>query len=50
VAPHDHFWEMWLRSATPKIPRPMIRRRVLKVLELVEIGNLSEWKTRKPAA
>jgi len=33
-----------------KVPEPEIRRRVLKVLELVEIGNLSDVETRKPAA
>ena len=33
-----------------KIPEGEIRRRVLKVLELVEIGNLSDVETRKPAA
>jgi ABC-type Fe3+/spermidine/putrescine transport system ATPase subunit len=32
------------------IPEAEIRRRVLKVLELVEIGNLSDVETRKPAA
>jgi ABC-type Fe3+/spermidine/putrescine transport system ATPase subunit len=33
-----------------KVPEAEIRRRVLKVLELVEIGNLSDVETRKPAA
>ena len=33
-----------------KVPEGEIRRRVLKVLELVEIGNLSDVETRKPAA
>jgi ABC-type Fe3+/spermidine/putrescine transport system ATPase subunit len=33
-----------------KIPEGEIRRRALKVLELVEIGNLSDVETRKPAA
>ena len=32
------------------MPEAEIRRRVLKVLELVEIGNLSDVETRKPAA
>ncbi len=33
-----------------KVPEAEIRRRVLKVLELVEIGNLADVETRKPAA
>jgi ABC-type Fe3+/spermidine/putrescine transport system ATPase subunit len=33
-----------------KVPEAEIRRRVLRVLELVEIGNLSDVETRKPAA
>ena len=33
-----------------KVPEGEIRRRVLKVLELVEIGNLADVETRKPAA
>ena len=33
-----------------KVPVAEIRRRVLKVLELVEIGNLSDVETRKPSA
>ena len=33
-----------------KIPETEIRRRVLKVLELVEIGNLTDIETRKPGA
>ena len=33
-----------------KVPEAEIRRRVLKVLELVEIGNLSDVETRKPVA
>jgi ABC-type Fe3+/spermidine/putrescine transport system ATPase subunit len=33
-----------------KVPEAEIRRRVLKVLELVEIGNLSDIETRKPSA
>jgi ABC-type Fe3+/spermidine/putrescine transport system ATPase subunit len=33
-----------------KVPAAEIRRRVLQVLELVEIANLSEVETRKPAA
>ncbi len=33
-----------------KVPDAEIRRRVLKVLELVEIGNLTDVETRKPAA
>jgi ABC-type Fe3+/spermidine/putrescine transport system ATPase subunit len=33
-----------------KVPETEIRKRVLKVLELVEIGNLSDVETRKPAA
>jgi len=32
-----------------KVPETEIRRRVLKVLELVEIGNLADVETRKPA-
>src|SRR5574341_618814 len=33
-----------------KVPAEEIRRRVLKVLALVEIGNLADVETRKPAA
>ncbi|HYL80170.1 MAG TPA: ABC transporter ATP-binding protein [Candidatus Acidoferrum sp.] len=33
-----------------KVPAEEIRRRVLKVLQLVEIGNLADVETRKPAA
>jgi ABC-type Fe3+/spermidine/putrescine transport system ATPase subunit len=33
-----------------KVPAAEIRRRVLKVLERVEIGNLADVETRKPAA
>jgi len=33
-----------------KVPEAEIHRRVLKVLELVEIGNLADVETRKPAA
>ena len=33
-----------------KVPGEEIRRRVLKVLALVEIGNLADVETRKPAA
>jgi ABC-type Fe3+/spermidine/putrescine transport system ATPase subunit len=33
-----------------KVPGADIRRRVLKVLELVEIGNLCDVETRKPSA
>jgi len=33
-----------------KVPAPEIRRRVLKVLQLVEIGNLADVESRKPAA
>jgi ABC-type Fe3+/spermidine/putrescine transport system ATPase subunit len=33
-----------------KVAAAEIRRRVLKVLELVEIGNLSDVETRKPSA
>lgn len=33
-----------------KVPAAEIRRRVLKVLELVEIGNLADVESRKPSA
>jgi ABC-type Fe3+/spermidine/putrescine transport system ATPase subunit len=33
-----------------KVPEAEIHRRVLEVLELVEIGNLADVETRKPAA
>ncbi len=33
-----------------KVPAAEIRRRVLKVLELVEIGNLTDVESRKPSA
>ncbi len=33
-----------------KVSAPEIRRRVLKVLQLVEIGNLADVESRKPAA
>jgi ABC-type Fe3+/spermidine/putrescine transport system ATPase subunit len=33
-----------------KVPEAEVRRRVLKVLELVEIGNLADVETRKPGA
>lgn len=33
-----------------KVPAADIRRRVLKVLELVEIGNLADVESRKPSA
>jgi ABC-type Fe3+/spermidine/putrescine transport system ATPase subunit len=33
-----------------KVPVPEVRRRVLKVLELVEIGGLADVESRKPAA
>jgi len=33
-----------------KVSEPAIRQRVLKVLELVEIGNLTDVETRKPGA
>jgi ABC-type Fe3+/spermidine/putrescine transport system ATPase subunit len=33
-----------------KVPAPEIRRRVLKVLELVEIGSLTDVESRKPGA
>jgi ABC-type Fe3+/spermidine/putrescine transport system ATPase subunit len=33
-----------------KVPEAEIKKRVLKVLELVEIGNLADVETRKPAA
>jgi ABC-type Fe3+/spermidine/putrescine transport system ATPase subunit len=33
-----------------KVPAPEVRRRVLRVLELVEIGGLADVESRKPAA
>ncbi len=33
-----------------KVPAPEVRRRVLRVLEMVEIGNLADVEARKPGA